>query len=1522
MRSRVVMLVFILVICLIEISLGQTWNGSASSNWNTASNWTPATVPGAGNDVIINNPASPNQPTLPGNISIRDLTINNGILNLANFTLTVTRNATISGGVISNGTLNVNDYNSLQNTTFNGTITLTKTGSNNDDTNGGNIYNGPTTIRNNDNSRWRHGNTNGDIFNSLVTFIKASSGDLQIAYNGSTVFNNPVTINNLNAGGTLSIGLNGGTSILNTGGLVTSSFALGNLDIRNFTQVTNTPNGTFSPAIFTIGNSTLLGSFNLTASNGITVLGNNRFCTGSGSVCTLIKNGGGINDWIGGNTFGTVSIINNSNSRLRLANSGGGDTFNSTSIFTNTGNNFLGIAFFGSNSFAQQITINNSNANGEVRFGEGGGTSTLTTGGVVTSGFSVGTLLEFNNFTQTQNSPNGNFGVTTFTSINSSFQGDFGVTATTINLNQANTFARNGTFTATNINLPNAGNSFATAGGAVTFTKTGGGTNQWNGGNTFGILTLINNSNALFRLGTNTGDTFNSTSNFTNTGTNFLGIAYRGTNTFAQQITINNSNANGEVRFGEGGGISTLATGGVVTSGFSVGNILEFNNFTQVQNSPNGNFGVTTFTSINSSFQGDLRVTATTFTADNSSFQRDINVTATTINFTRANTFARNGTFTATNFTQTLAGSSFATAGGAAIFTKNGGAANNWYGSNTFGAVTFVNNSNFSFRLANNLGDTFNSTSVFTNTGTNFIDIAYRGANTFGQQITVNNSNPSGSIRFGEITASSTSTLAAGGVVTSGFSTGALLEFNNFTQTQNAANGTFGVTTFTSASSSFQGNIAVNATAINFINTNTFARNGTFTALDINQTLAGSLFATAGGAAIFNKTGGGANQWFGGNTFGTATFNNNSNQALRLAFNTGDTFNSSSIFNNTGTTAGGIIEIARSGTNSFAQQIAINNSNALGSILIGENAGTSTQANGGLVTSGFPIGILRIRNFTQLSNSPNGGFIPTTFTSNSNSFQGDFSVISTGDITFTGSNTFARTNVFQATNINTAVGNNFSVLSGATIFTKTGGAANLWPGGNTYGNVTFVNNSNSVLRLANTSGDTFNGNVVFLKSSIGNIEPAYNGTNTFGGNITTTGSTTPLTFGLSNGIVQINGTGSQSLSGNAANFPVFRRIEMNSSSSFTLNVPLQISLYGNFTSGTINSSSANSLTYIDNATTAGASDASYVAGPVIKIGNDNFEFPIGKSGFYAPSILGVGGATTDSYTSEYFNVAPHAIPTDTIGKDPTIGLMNKSEHWNFTRNSGAVVRSLALGYNSSRTSIIIDHNELIMIHWNSVIWQNVSGSVSGNATAGFVTRASNPSSGLFSIASSFRILPIELLAFKAEKTKEKNIRINWITATEKNNAFFTLEKSLDGKIWQSIAIIPGSGNSLEQVSYEFLDKDVRYGRQFYRLTQTDYDGRFETFQVIGISLIQDQGGSGVYNLYPNPTSGRFTLQGENMNLEETTLEIHDLNGRLVLKSSEMRNKKQEFDLSSMPKGIYVVKLFSLESLVSKKLIIH
>jgi hypothetical protein len=133
--------------------------------------------------------------------------------------LTVTRKATISGSPISNGTLNVINYNSLQNTTFNGTIPLIKADSNNDDTSGGNIYNGQTTIRNNDNSQWRHGYTNGDIFNSIVILIKESSGDFQIVYTLSEIFNDQFNTHNLNPNNPLIFGLSTGITLIQDEGL-------------------------------------------------------------------------------------------------------------------------------------------------------------------------------------------------------------------------------------------------------------------------------------------------------------------------------------------------------------------------------------------------------------------------------------------------------------------------------------------------------------------------------------------------------------------------------------------------------------------------------------------------------------------------------------------------------------------------------------------------------------------------------------------------------------------------------------------------------------------------------------------------------------------------------------------------------------------------------------------------------------------------------------------------------------------------------------------------------------------------------------------------------------------------------------------------------------------------------------------------------------------------------------------------------------------------------------------------------
>src|ERR1700761_9652050 len=81
-----------------------TWNGSASTAWNNASNWTPNSgIPGAADNVTI--VTGSNACQLSANTSITNITLTSGTLNMNGFVLTSTGNAVFTAGTVTNGTL-------------------------------------------------------------------------------------------------------------------------------------------------------------------------------------------------------------------------------------------------------------------------------------------------------------------------------------------------------------------------------------------------------------------------------------------------------------------------------------------------------------------------------------------------------------------------------------------------------------------------------------------------------------------------------------------------------------------------------------------------------------------------------------------------------------------------------------------------------------------------------------------------------------------------------------------------------------------------------------------------------------------------------------------------------------------------------------------------------------------------------------------------------------------------------------------------------------------------------------------------------------------------------------------------------------------------------------------------------------------------------------------------------------------------------------------------------------------------
>lgn len=94
------------------------------------------------------------------------------------------------------------------------------------------------------------------------------------------------------------------------------------------------------------------------------------------------------------------------------------------------------------------------------------------------------------------------------------------------------------------------------------------------------------------------------------------------------------------------------------------------------------------------------------------------------------------------------------------------------------------------------------------------------------------------------------------------------------------------------------------------------------------------------------------------------------------------------------------------------------------------------------------------------------------------------------------------------------------------------------------------------------------------------------------------------------------------------------------------------------------------------------------------------------------------------------------------------------------------------------------------------------------------------------------VLPIEIVSFNGYDRNNYNL-INWVSATEINNDYYTLERSIDGISWDIISLINGSGNSSTPMYYEY--KDYSYKKNsynYYRLKQTDFNGINEYFNII------------------------------------------------------------------------------------------
>lgn len=416
------------------------------------------------------------------------------------------------------------------------------------------------------------------------------------------------------------------------------------------------------------------------------------------------------------------------------------------------------------------------------------------------------------------------------------------------------------------------------------------------------------------------------------------------------------------------------------------------------------------------------------------------------------------------------------------------------------------------------------------------------------------------------------------------------------------------------------------------------------------------------------------------------------------------------------------------------------------------------------------------------------------------------------------------------------------------------------------------------------------------------------------GTVSQTGGTVTATtlFGSQN-YIMFNGTVSQNVQ--MSNLTGFAGLTINNNAGIVLQAPLTVPYAMSLINGVLTSTASNLLIFSAGSVAAGASNNSFVDGPVRKVGNTSFTFPVGKpncgpSGSvkgYAGLTIGnysAGGSVTDQFTAEYKR--GDAITLGAISS-PGLNHVSRCDYWTLTRDNGTSTVDITLAWSESinncisPTPYVNNLPTLTIAHNNNTVgstWDviGVAGVTTGNATAGTVIWNGTQSAtfGAFAIGSTNfqNPLPFTINYFTGSKQNGQH-QLNWrLSCYSTPYVTMELERSSDQRSYTVLNYIHATALQC-QLPFSFTDPAPASGINYYRLKITDADGKINYSSLV--VLINADRGLDVQNISPNPVAtGIFNLKLSAARPAAIKIHITDMQGRVV--SEKVLNLSSGFNI--------------------------
>jgi hypothetical protein len=562
----------------------------------------------------------------------------------------------------------------------------------------------------------------------------------------------------------------------------------------------------------------------------------------------------------------------------------------------------------------------------------------------------------------------------------------------------------------------------------------------------------------------------------------------------------------------------------------------------------------------------------------------------------------------------------------------------------------------------------------------------------------------------------------------------------------------------------------------------------------------------------------------------------------------------------------------------------------------------------------------------------NGRFIKTNAANNSNitTVQNDgvLSVANNLLVTRSGGNSNTQLNIPSGsvtvgqdmiwTSTSGTIANNTMTLSNSSSLAVGRDLTLSYSGGMKIG---FAFNNNSTLSVGRdltfTSTAATQTEAIFNNASAMSIKRnIVRGGTPFG--ILTFNNTSTLTF---------NGTANQQIipasAGSGGDAITYNHVVFNNTSGFAIDYTMGgvVSIPGSITltQGILRTTGASYLALLHGCISSLGSVSSYVDGPMtIDLASNTpsttLTFPLGKSGSYRPAVLSVTHSDNASatYTAEHFSSSAGALGYTLPG---TIERVSGVRYWVINRSAVANLTSATatLYYGIGTSDGVTDPANLRVVKTNGAgtVWFDAGGTGSAAGT-GTITSAPFATFSVITLGNATggsNPLPIQLKSFEAKPMANK-VDIQWVTASELNNDYFTLERSSDGQEFAEVVRIPGKGTKQTESSYDFLDDRPIIGRSYYRLKQTDFDKKSSYSKIVLVELALGQNPEVV--VYPNPTTEEtFSVQMNGFIPEESVqVKLSDSMGRILfteqttVSSSELHEIR--INKAGLAPGVYIL----------------